>query len=511
MPEKTIKELERAFEELHERLLRGEMEEDDFTAEVEQLRFKDDLGRQWKIGWYTGKWYRYDQGQWVQGAPVERQAVDESPVAAPLPAEAGRRRRPATHWLVGALVALLLGASAVLVIGWNIDWWGDSSAAIANVTVTQEASPTPLPTLPTREPAAATPQPSATPQPTATQRPRPTATKAATSGTNSRATPAAAATVTSNPTASLTASAVPTQAASATATRTIAAPRASLSGRIYFPVYDPDPGRRTFDIHAVRLQDGKREVVAGQASQPAISPNGKRLAYRSWDREWRGLAVLELADGHTWRWIEFTEAARPTWSPDSQNIVFPSRQESDRRWRVYRTIGLEFIMIRRHGGDILGRVPTWLSDGRIVYWDCPLDKCGLHVMKSDGTDLVRLTTAEHDTGPAASPDGRQVAFMSNRNGNWEIYVVDSTASEATEATRLTQNAARDGLPAWSPDGKWLAFVSDRDGAWAVWAMRSDGSGLQKLFALGGPLEGEVAYAQPGEQDGWTLETIAWGP
>jgi TolB protein len=515
MPEKTIKELESDFEQLHEQLLRGELEEDDFKAEVEQLRYKDDLGRQWKIGWYTGKWYRHDQGQWVQGTPLERQDIDEPATATPLPAEAGQRRRPVTYWLVGALVVLLLVASVVLVVGWNTDWWSGSPAPIAEVTATEAASPTPPPASPTSRPATVVPSPTATIEPTATPRPQPTsqptATTAPTSNTDSEvtATTTAANTPTSTSTSSPTASPVPSRTAPAAST---AAPaRASLSGRIYFPVYDPDPARRTFDIYAVRLADGEREIVVGQASQPAISPDGERLAHRSWDRDQRGLSVLELTDGHSWRWIEFSEAARPSWSPDSQNIVFPSRQESDRRWRVYRTIGLEFTLIRRHGGDIFGRVPIWLSDGRIVYWDCPLDKCGLYVMKSDGTGLVRLTTAEHDTGPAASPDGRQVAFMSNRSGNWEVYIVDSNAAEGTEPTRLTQNAARDGLPAWSPDGKWVAFVSDRDGAWAVWAVRPNGSGLQKLFAFGGPLEGEVAYAQPGEQEDWTSETIAWGP
>lgn len=502
MLEKTIKELEQDFERLKERLLRGELEEDEFKAGVEQLRFKDELGRQWKIGWYTGKWYRHDRGQWVQGTPLERPAADESPVAPPTPPDRERSRRPFAFWLVTALVIVLLGAIAILVIGWSTGRWGGSQTAIADATATGAASATLPPASATPEPTTAPPSPTpppptSTPEPTATRRPE--------------ATNRPAATATPTLTASPTPSAVPTETALAPTAPPARPTEASLSGRIFFPVHDPDPARRTFDIYAVQLESGNRELIVGQASQPAISSDGKRLAFRSWDRDQRGISVLELADGHIWRWVQFAEAARPSWSPDNQNIVFPSRQQSDRRWRIYRTIGLEFTMIRRHGGDILGRVPVWLADGRIAYWDCPLDKCGLYVMNSDGTGLVRITTAEHDTAPAASPDGQQIAFMSNRSENWEIYVVGSNVSDGTEPKRLTQNQARDGLPTWSPDGKWLAFVSDRGGAWAVWAMRPDGSGLQKLFDLGGSLEGEVAFAQPGEQDGWTGETIAWGP
>jgi Tol biopolymer transport system component len=279
-------------------------------------------------------------------------------------------------------------------------------------------------------------------------------------------------------------------------------------------VYDSKPERRAFDIYAVQLESGKREIIVGQASQPALSPNGKRLAFRSWDRAQRGILVRELTSGNTWVWINFAEAARPSWSPDSQNIVFPSQQESDRRWRIYRSLGLELDLIRRHGGDIFGRMPVWLADGRIAYWECPLNKCGLYTMHSDGTELVQLTLDESDAAPAASPDGSQVAFMSTRNGNWEVYVVSSRSPEGQRGQgvkRLTQNGARDGLPTWSPDGRWLAFVTDRDGAWAVWATRPDGSGQRKLFDLGGPLEGEIAYVTRDDQHGWTWETLAWGP
>lgn len=493
----TIHELEEAYSRLHDQLLRGELAEGEFKAEIERLRFEDDQGRQWKIGWYTGQWYRYDQGEWLQDQPRERSK--SKPVAADTggPSQDRAERRGATRWLVGLLVGLLLVAAVVLVAGW---WSGSTGSGIAAATesaaqATLPASDTPAPTStaepPAARPATDTPLPSRTPRPTAT-RPVPSA----------------------SPTPSVTHTATATVEPSPTAVASPARGAPALSGRIFFPLYDPNPDRRTFDIYAVNLESGERELVVGQASQPALSPNGQRLAYRSWDSASRGIMVRELDDGHTWLWINFAEAARPSWSPDDQNIVFPSQQESDRRWRVYRSLGLEFDRVRRNGGDIFGRVPVWLDDGRIVYWECALNECGLYAMQSDGTHPVRLTANENDTAPAASPDGSQVAFLSDRDGNWEVYLADThvpAGQGVQEPKRLTRNPARDGLPAWSPDGKWLAFATERDGAWAIWVMRPDGSGQRKLFDLGGPLEGQIALVAPGDQHGWLWETIAWGP
>ena len=488
----TIKELEEAYQQLHERMLRGELDEASFKAEVERLRFEDEQGQQWKLGWYTGKWYRYDEGQWVQDQPRRSPLPSQ---AKPKPergdaAEERPSRRSATGWLVPALIALVVLAVIVLVIGWNVERWfstAEPTSALAAATAT-----TLLPTD--------------TPRPTAT----PTPTEPAPSPSPTEVPPQPTATATEAPTAtpSPTATPAPTEGAPAPTS----AP--ALSGRIYFPVYDPE--RKTFDIYAQRLDTGARELVVEQASQPALSPDGERLAFRSWAGDHRAIQVLELGEGRTWTWINFAEAARPNWSPDSKNIVFPSQQEPDRQWRIYRSLGIEFDRIRRHGGDILGRVPTWLDDGRIVYWECPQNECGLYAMQNDGTNPTRLTTYENDMAPAGppdsqQPDSQQIAFMSNRDGNWEIYTASTHPTGDLTAQRLTRNPARDGLPTWSPDGKWLAFVTDRDGSWAVWAMRPDGSGQQKLFDLGGPLEGKIDRVKADEQAGWTWETLAWGP
>ena len=71
----------------------------------------------------------------------------------------------------------------------------------------------------------------------------------------------------------------------------------------------------------------------------------------------------------------------------------------------------------------------------------------------------------------------KIAFLSDRDGNWEIYVMNDDGSGQR---RLTNNTDTDVSPSWSPDGKKIAFASDRDGNREIYVMNADGSGQTRL-------------------------------
>ncbi len=311
------------------------------------------------------------------------------------------------------------------------------------------------------------------------------------------------ATSTRTPLPSATASATPTLALTPTANAT-ATP--ALAGQIAFPRFDPLRG--TYDVFACRVDGAQCRRLAAAASQPDLAPDGTRLVVHSWQPDRKGLVLQSLAGQWLWQITASIEAARPSVDAQANSYVFHSRDESDRQPRLYRTYGTEVRPIVRDGGAIRGQSPAWLPDGRIVFSGCLGDACGILLMRADGTQARQLVAGSSDTNPEASPDGRQVAFMSLRDGNWEIYVV---GTDGSGLQRLTHQPGNDGLPAWSPDGRQLAFVSDRSGRWAVWVMAPDGSGQRRLFDVGGPLEGEVQNAAPHEIHGWVEERISWAP
>jgi Tol biopolymer transport system component len=104
----------------------------------------------------------------------------------------------------------------------------------------------------------------------------------------------------------------------------------------------------------------------------------------------------------------------------------------------------------------------------------------VHVMDSDGSNRVRLVEGQAGflAAPSWSPDGSQIAFVSDVEGEPDIWVM---GSDGSSLVNLTEHEAKDHSPAWSPDGEWIAFASVRDSLyWELYRMRPDGSDVQRL-------------------------------
>ena len=102
----------------------------------------------------------------------------------------------------------------------------------------------------------------------------------------------------------------------------------------------------------------------------------------------------------------------------------------------------------------------------------------VYIMNRDGSSQSRITyNNASDISPFLSPDASRVAFSSNRDGNYEIYLMDTNGSNPT---RLTNHSATDSYPAFSPDGRKIAFSSNRGGGYDLYIMNADGSGVTRL-------------------------------
>jgi len=238
--------------------------------------------------------------------------------------------------------------------------------------------------------------------------------------------------------------------------------------------------------------------------QPAWSPDGRRLAFKTAQFGSNQLAVIN-ADGSgetlLTRTFRFSEG-QPFWSPDATTLLYrrtaenPLVQDGD-LWSLDiagsahdPTQPVTHAVITLPGDD---RYPTYSPDGTQIafrHGDDLIEPSGdeeIYVADADGTNPHRLTdNADFDSAPAWSPDGRLIAFE-NAPGptlvpgvepqEKDLYVMHA---DGTDVRRLTDSPGLDEGPVWSPDGTKIAFSSARDGQQELYVMNADGSDQRRL-------------------------------
>jgi Tol biopolymer transport system component len=139
-------------------------------------------------------------------------------------------------------------------------------------------------------------------------------------------------------------------------------------------------------------------------------------------------------------------------------------------------------LTRHRGAD---SNPTLSPDGRRIAFESnrhgnwrSYKDSDVYVMRADGTGVRELTFSNAFDGDPAWSRTNRIAFESERTGNADVWVVDPDGSNETQ---LTTSKAFDGDPAWSPDGAKIAFTSQRDnGDREIYVMNADGSGTTRL-------------------------------
>jgi Tol biopolymer transport system component len=231
-----------------------------------------------------------------------------------------------------------------------------------------------------------------------------------------------------------------------------------------------------YDLYiSVRRPDGSWSQAANlgwginsphQELYPVVSPDSKYLFFLS-DRN----------GAHSVYWVDFgtveplISAVPPTNTPLPTEAPMPSATATPEPTPTGEPTPLPFS-----------------ASGEIAFTSAGRGNNDVYIMDIGGSNLRQLTSDSSDDYWATwSPDGTQLAFASDRRGNYDLYVLDVPANldaqndeQTLNLRQLTGNRADDLEPAWSPDGQHLAFMSNRGGNVDIYVLSVDGGEAQQL-------------------------------
>ncbi len=287
-------------------------------------------------------------------------------------------------------------------------------------------------------------------------------------------------------------------------------------------LWDGPAGRLAFDsqLWIVNASSGKKRRLTDpntvpDAVQPNWSPHGHRIAYWAVQGGQRDIWTLSADGTHP---VAVTQDAAldwsPVWSPDGNHMYFASdRGGSMNLWRV---------RVDEKSGKPLGRAapvttpspysgPISVSaDGRRIAYVQQLTTAIIRRAEFDPVKEAilgeprRITQGSRLTkDPQLSPDGEWLAFWDSGKQE-DIFVIKR---DGTGLQQLTKDVYKDRFPRWSPDGRRIAFQSNRSGKFEIWLISPDGSDLERLTYAPAPAVYFPVWAPDGKHLAYTIPEV----
>jgi Tol biopolymer transport system component len=249
-------------------------------------------------------------------------------------------------------------------------------------------------------------------------------------------------------------------------------------------------GSRLLDL--IQSPPGRPEVQT-----PVWSPDGRRIAFlRRRDGNKEVYAVNADGSGQRRLTRDASNSATPAWSLDGRQIAFESVRNGTTGVYAVNADGSGQRRLARNG-----HAPAWSPDGRTIAF---VSGAKIYLMNADGSEhrpLTRPLKGGRMRSLAWSPDGRNLAFLSQAGCGDFCFSLSVVASDGSGLRDVTSELDRRGPgrgpasdPAWSPDGRKIAFVSKRDGQAEIYVMNADGSRQRNLTRTRGRHDSSFAWA-----------------